>query len=113
MPASTEELARGVTKVVLTGRIDVSAAQTDSFVLSMVGDMARSAVFDLTGVGYIASMGMRNIIVCAKAIQDRRGRVAMFGPPPDVRDVITITGVDALIPLFDTEAEAVAAVRIG
>jgi anti-anti-sigma factor len=111
MPASTEELARGLTKVSLTGRIDIAAAQTDTFVLSMVRDMARSVIFDLTGVAYIASMGMRNIIVCAKAIQDRGGKVAMYGPPPDVREVITITGVDSLIPLFDTEAEAVASVR--
>jgi anti-anti-sigma factor len=58
----------------------------------------------------MASMGLRSLVMCAKSIQNKRGRVAMFAPRPEVAEVITTMGIDEVIPLCATEAEALAVV---
>jgi anti-sigma B factor antagonist len=106
---TTQDLGNGVTKVILTGRIDIAGANEIDLPLQVVAGSRRAVIMDLQAVSFMASMGLRSLVLCAKAIHAKGGKVTMFGPPPQVADVITTMGVDELIPLLATEAEAVAA----
>ena len=110
MPMTLQDLDNGVTKVQISGRIDIAGAQEIDLPLNVVGGSRRLVVFDLAAVTFLASMGMRGLVMCAKAILSKRGRVAMFGPVPEVREVIVTMGIDELIALHDSEADALAAV---
>jgi anti-anti-sigma factor len=70
-------------------------------------------VIDLADVTFIASMGLRGLVMCAKSIHSKRGKVSMFGPRPEVADVIKTMGIDELIPLSASQAEAVTLVTAG
>jgi anti-anti-sigma factor len=107
MPMTVEELDNGVTKVVISGRIDIAGAQEIDLPMNVVGGSRRAVVMDLAGVTFMASMGLRSLVMCAKAIHSKRGKVSMFGPVPDVADVIRTMGIDELIPLSASEAEAI------
>ncbi len=112
MPIDVQELATGVTRVVLSGRIDISAVQAIDTAMMAVAAKAQCMVIDLTGVEFIASMGLRSLVKCAKMIRGKRGHVALLTAPNVVADVIRSSGIDDLIPLFDSDAEALAAVSL-
>jgi anti-sigma B factor antagonist len=110
---TVEELDNGVTKVVITGRIDIAGAQEIDLPLNVVGGSRRAVVIDLADVTFIASMGLRGLVMCAKAIHGKRGKVSMFGPRPEVADVIRTMGIDELIPLSASHTEAITLVTAG
>ena len=110
MPIAIEELDGAVTKVVLSGRIDIAGAQAIDMPMSVVAGSRRAVVIDLSAVEFMASMGLRSLVVCAESIFSKRGKVVLLSPRPEVEEVITVSGIDDLIPIFRDEAAAVAAV---
>jgi anti-sigma B factor antagonist len=110
MPFETHETADGVIKVVLTGRLDFIRAQALDGPLNAVAESRRAMVIDLSGVEFIASLGLRTLIKCAKTINRKKGRLALLSPRPVVAEIIHISGIEELIPVFQSEAEALAAV---
>ncbi len=104
-----QELEGGLTKVILSGRIDFAGAQAIDAPMKAVASSSKSVVIDLSAVDFIASMGLRILIMCAKTIHSRSGRVVLLGAKKGVADVIHMSGVDELIPVFDAEADAISA----
>ena len=111
MPIAIEELDGGVTRVSLSGRIDIPGAQEIDMPMSVVAGSRRAVVIDLSKVDFMASMGLRSLVVCAKSIMSKRGKVVLLSPQPMVEEVITISGINDLIPIYHDEAAAVAAVQ--
>jgi anti-anti-sigma factor len=58
----------------------------------------------------MASLELRGIVVSAKSIFSKRGRIVLVTPQPQVEEVIMTTGIDGLIPIYHDEVEAIAAV---
>jgi anti-sigma B factor antagonist len=110
MPIVLEDLAGGVTKVVLSGRIDIAGASEIDMPMSIVGGSRRAVVVDLSGVSFMASLGLRSIVLSGKSILSKGGKIVLLSPQPAVEEVITTSGVDELFPIHRNEAEAVAAV---
>jgi anti-anti-sigma factor len=110
MPISIEQLDGAVTKVVLSGRIDIAGAREIDMPMNLVAGTRRAVVIDLSAVEFMASMGLRSIVVSAKAIASKRGKVVLLAPQPQVEEVLAVSGIDTLIPIFRDEAEAIAAV---
>ena len=64
-------------------------------------------VVDLTGIDFLASIGIRVVLINAKALQQNGGRIVLFvGGNPAVTKTLEATGIDALIPMFADAAEA-------
>ena len=61
------------------------------------GGSQRKVIVDLEQVSFLASMGIRTIIMGAKAINLKGGRMVLLRPTPDVEKVLTTTGIDTLI----------------
>jgi anti-anti-sigma factor len=110
MPIAIQDLDENVTKVVLSGRIDVAGASEIDMPMNLIAGSRRAVVIDLSAVEFMASMGLRSIVVSAKSIIGKRGKVVLLSPQPAVEEVITISGIDELIPIYHDEAAAVAAV---
>ncbi|MBU6497958.1 MAG: STAS domain-containing protein [Rhodospirillales bacterium] len=110
MPIMIEDLAGSVTKVVLSGRIDIAGAQEIDMPMSIVGGSRRAVVIDLSAVDFMASMGLRSLVISAKSILSKRGKVVLLAPQSAVEEVIVVSGIDDLIPIYHDEAAALAAV---
>jgi anti-anti-sigma factor len=109
MEMSIEDVERGATLIVLRGRLDREAA---SAIEPRFNDMAGSQkplIIDLSGVNYIASMGMRMFLVIAKTIAARGGKMALMAPSPDVAGVLKTAGIPIAIPVRATLDDALAA----
>jgi anti-sigma B factor antagonist len=110
MPIVIEDLEGGITKVVLSGRIDIAGAAQIDMPMSVVGGSKRHVVIDLSGVEFMASLGLRSVVLCGKAILSKRGKVVLLAPRPAVAEVITTSGVDELFQIYQDEFAALAAV---
>jgi anti-sigma B factor antagonist len=100
------------TLVALSGRLDtagVSAIET-RFTAAVV-PKARTTVVDLSEVEFMASLGIRLLLSTARALAGKGAKLAMFGATPPVLDVIEMTSLQELIPLGDTQDEALELAR--
>jgi anti-sigma B factor antagonist len=110
MPITIQDVDGNVTKIVLSGRIDLAGALEIDMPMSVVAGSRRAVVVDLSAVEFMASLGLRSIVVSAKSIISKGGKMVLLAPQPAVEEVITISGIDELIPIYHDEAAANAAV---
>ncbi len=110
MAIEMQELEGGVTKILLSGRIDVAGANEIDLPMSTAAGH-KAVIIDLAGVDFMASLGLRSIVMCGKAVMARGGKIALLSPQAAVEDVITTSGIDELIPIFHDEAAAIDAVK--
>jgi anti-anti-sigma factor len=56
---------------------------------------------DLSGVTFIASLGIRTLITGAKATANNGGKMVLLNPQPNVERVLRTSRVDTVIPIID------------
>lgn len=110
MPIAVLDIDGGITKVVLTGRIDIAGSHEIDMPLSIVGGSRRAVVIDLSGVEFMASLGLRSIVLSGKSVLRKGGKLVLLAPQPAVEEVISTSGIDELFQIFHDEAAAIAAV---
>jgi len=110
MPILFQDIDNGVTKIVISGRIDIAGSGEIDTPLSVAGGTRRNVVVDLSGVSFMASLGLRSIVLSGKAILRKGGKIVILSPQPIVEEVITTSGIDEIIPIYHDELLAIAAV---
>ena len=110
MRMQTEDIGGGVTKASLDGRLDIAGAQAIDLPFNVLVGQKRAIVVDLSGVDFIASMGLRTLIMGAKTVASKGGRIVLLSPSADVRKVLEDSGTTAILKIHIDLAEAVAAV---
>jgi anti-anti-sigma factor len=109
MDMIVDELADGVTNVAVRGRLDRLGAETTVSRFDAIADSKRAVVVDLSGVDFLASLGIRVLLTSAKTLQSKGGKLAIVAQG-NVLTVLQVAGLDALIPVFERRNEAIAAV---
>lgn len=111
MQISTEELADGITKVALDGRLDIAGAAAVDLKMNVAAGSARKLLIDLQKVSFLGSMGLRSIVLPARAVHGRGGKVVLFAPAEMVESVLRASGIDTLLPIHHDLAAAIAALQ--
>jgi len=103
MKMTIQQLEGDSILVGLEGRFDIEGTQSieDPFTFATT-TKAQRVVVDLSGVDFIASIGIRTLFSAARAQSQRGGRIVLAAPSEMVRKVLVTAGVDQVIPLFDT-----------
>jgi anti-anti-sigma factor len=109
MDISADDLAGGITKVVLRGRFDTTAAVVVELPFNKIATEKQKVVVDLSAVSFLASYGIRVLLVGAKIVKGNGGSLVVVCPDNNVAKVLRTAGMDALIPLYQTEAAAMSA----
>ena len=111
MEMKVEEVNQQVTCVRLQGRLDAPNADRIGVPFTAaVSATGRDAVVDLSGVDFLASMGIRLLIACARAVAGRGRRMVLFGAQDMVATVLSEAAIDQIIPRVATRDEALALV---
>lgn len=108
-----EEVAPGVTKVNLRGRLDATGVLAVEHTFAQLAGTQQQLIVDLSRVSFIASTGLRTLIAGAKEIARRGGRMVLLQPDPPVEAVLISSGTDHVIPVFGTLADAICEVCRG
>ena len=105
MQISSEEMAGGITRVVLDGRMDIAGAAVVDLKMNLIAGSAKKLLVDLEKVAFLGSMGLRSIVTPARAVKSRGGKVVLFAPNEMVESVLKTSGIDTLLPVcHDLEA---------
>ena len=103
MELDYSETENAIRLIKLSGKLDIlgTGEIETKFTGYCSGDNVRVAV-DLSEVDFLASIGIRLLILTAKSIASRGGKMALLNPTSDVKDVLEITGIPAIIPIYDS-----------
>lgn len=109
-----EEASDNLRIIRLAGRLDIQGVNAvDTKFTILAASQKHGIVVDLSGLDFIASIGVRSLVSNAKAQQQRGGRLALFvGNNDSVIKVLTTTGIDKLIPMYTELVDAREAVLV-
>ncbi len=111
MQLTTADIGGGITLMSLTGRMDMHGAQEVDLKFNVVTAIDKGAfIVDMSQVDFLASIGIRTLIVSAKTVKARGGRLVLFKPTDLVAGVLETAGITEIIPVFHELEAARAAV---
>jgi anti-anti-sigma factor len=93
------------------GRIDHASAEAFKTALSPYlaqSGPGRPLVLDLAGVGYIASVGLRVLMLASRQARAQGGTVLVAALQPLVREIFQISKFTMVFPCFPSVADALA-----
>src|SRR5262249_28328995 len=92
--------------VTLTGKLDILGARQIETPLAALAGTRTNIVVDMVGVDFIASIGIRQLVMAAKAVARGAGRLVLLNPKPLIVDVLETSGLLDLLPIVKSEDEA-------
>jgi len=110
MELVVEELPGKVTKVQLSGRMDIEGAASIDLKMSALAGSRPILILDMANVSFMASMGLRTLMLCSKAMASGRRKMAICSSQPNVERVLRSAGLDEVVPIYPTFEAALAAV---
>jgi len=107
MELKYSELDNNIRLIRLTGELDADGFnQVDLiFTAHCTGDNIRVLV-DLSEVTFLASIGIRMLTMNTQSLSTRNGRMVLLNPTPEVREVLEMTGIPAIIPIYSSRESA-------
>ena len=109
MDISVEDSAGGVTRVVLHGRLDTTAAVTMELPLNTVAAEKKAIVVDLSAVTFLASYPLRVLLMGARIANSKGGKLVVVCPDNNVAKALRSAGASDLIPVVADVEAAIAA----
>lgn len=101
----------GTIRIVMTGRLDAAgAAAIELPFTATIAGATGNVLLDLSGVTFLASLGIRVILSAARVVARHGHRMAIYGATPQPREVLDVIAMETLIPVASDEAGARAAI---
>jgi anti-anti-sigma factor len=111
MDINETPLAGQTVKITLSGRMDIDGVkQIETTFAEMTAAPRTGIVVDMSGVPYMSSIGIRALLMNAKAVAKRGGKFVLLSPEANVRNVLSTSGIDQLIAVHDDLDSALSAV---
>ncbi len=83
--------------VTMVGRLDIAGAEVVALPLATLSGSKSALFVDMSGVSFVASIGLRHLVAAAKAMGRRGGRLVLVNPNTAVTEVITTSGLADLL----------------
>ena len=108
MSISYVDVGNDLRRIEITGRLDTPGTNSiASQLVELTSAPKKAIVIDLTGVKFLASIGIGALITSAKAVQARGGKMALVvSDGSTVRMSLEVTGVDQLVSVFKRVEDA-------
>jgi anti-anti-sigma factor len=99
---------RGIPVVALEGEIDLSnVTSVHEQMLAAAPNTALGLIVDLAGATYLDSQGIRILFELRDRLRIRRQGMALVVPEPSpIREILVLTSMDTVVPLFKSVDEA-------
>lgn len=98
----------------VTGRLDAATAPSlQARFDEVLTPENRWFIFNMSGVDYVSSGGLRVLLVITKKIKALKGGIILVNLHPFVEDLLNMAGFQALIPTAANEEEAIKILKGG
>jgi anti-anti-sigma factor len=103
MKIESTEIADGLIKVTLEGRLDIDGSRAiDDRFSFMTTTRKVNVIVDISGISFLASIGIRTLMTAARGQHGRGGRLVLAAAQPVVQKVLLTAGIDQLIPTYES-----------
>jgi anti-anti-sigma factor len=101
MELKYSELDNNIRLIKLIGKLDIigTGEIETKFAGYCAGEKVR-VIVDLSEVDFLASIGIRLLTLTAKSVASRGGKMVLLNPIPEVQNVLELTGISAIIPIY-------------
>jgi anti-anti-sigma factor len=89
----------GISNVIVVGRMDIAGVDAAEQGFNVVAASCRKVIIDFSGVEFLASLGMRTLVMTAKAVASKGGKMIILSPQPSVEKALRTAGLDSIIPI--------------
>ena len=106
------ELGSDIRLIKLSGTLDIHGVDDVEldFVRLCTGDHV-CVLVDLSRVNYISSIGIPLLINSAKSLARQGGKMALLNPKKSVENVLELTGIPLIIPIYQNMDTAVSELK--
>ncbi len=95
-----------VARVVLVGKLDIVGADVVALPLATLSGSKQNVLIDMSGVTFLASIGIRHLVSATKALSRRGGKLVLIGTTEAVSEVLTTAGLAPMIAMVANDGEA-------
>lgn len=107
MNIQEEQLQDGIVKIHLSGRMDIAGVgEIEIKFAGMTASPRMSIIVDMADVPFMSSIGIRALLINAKAVNKRGGKFVLLNPEQNVEKVLVTSGIDQIIPICHSQEEA-------
>jgi anti-anti-sigma factor len=106
-------LDQGIVVARAAGEVDIatSGLLRDGLLRVITDEEHRGLIVNLASVTFMDSTGIGVLVGVWRRVQAGRGALAVAVPSPQVRRTLDTAGLDKVLPVYDSEQEALQAVR--
>jgi anti-sigma B factor antagonist len=106
MQLNVSVMEDGIKFITLKGRMDIMGTQEiDTNLTAHIASESSNVIIDMSGVDFIASIGIGVIAGSANALLKRQGKIVILNPQPALHNVIKLAAISKVIPIvFDMDA---------
>jgi anti-anti-sigma factor len=110
MSVDAKQLDSGIAVVTIAGRLAMGGEteRLDATVKGLLQQDQKRFVLDITTLDYVDSSGLGMLVSCLTNVKKAGGELKLAGANPRIRRILAMTGVDTMMPMFDTLAAATA-----
>ena len=112
MDITIEELGENARLIKLTGDLDIEGTEAVSVPLATLAGKYEAIIVDMSGVNYMASVGVGKLIQNAQAVERKGGKLVIAAPSGLASDVLTAMKIDLVIPIHATLDDAKSALGL-
>lgn len=107
MEVTVTEMNR-VDLITVNGRVDSSnASQLGEKLNQQIDTGSVNLVVDLSGVEYMSSAGLRELVAGLKRVKKDGGDLRLCNPSDRVREVLDLAGLSTIFEIYDNQVAAV------
>ena len=99
----TQKEENGIVSIAIKGRLDAdSSMEAERVVKEALGGEANRLLFNLGGLEYLSSAGLRVLLSAAKEMRRREGKIVLCALNEFVKEIFEVSGFQSLIPITDS-----------
>lgn len=106
MNMTVAKFCDGAVRLSLSGNLDISAAEDLALPMAVLAGGGGGVVLDMTRLDCIATIGIRELVLAARALERHRGQLLLLRPNSSVTNALKATRVDGLLPIVRSQDEA-------
>lgn len=97
--------------VAFNGRLDLNGVNQIDHSFKEKVAAAANVIVQMQEVTFLASLGMRMLMMAAKTLKTKQGKIVLIAPQEEVENALRMSGLDQLIPLVDSLESALQAIK--
>ena len=102
-----KEVKQGIHVMKISGRMDANTApEAEKVLMSVISEGAKKVILDLGNLTYISSAGLRVLLIIAKELRIKGGKIVLCSMIGIVKKVFDISGFSSILVIKTNENEA-------